>query len=560
MRNTPLTRLLGYLWLGLLGLALFLSAAGAHLRSMAWEEYPKCCDAFGYLRMAKEVRRAVSRGEYPDYRLDSPHIRLLIDLMQSHNEPLPAWDAFIAPHAHHYFPRAGRVGVQYPPGTGLVLALFPEGIAVHRLNRFVVALFLVVGLGILVLAARNQSWAAAGGVIFALQLGLEILGWVGDSSYSINVILAPLLLSFLLLYLALVLRLGAERASAAACVAFLSGACFGFAMLVRLPLLFLLPGALWLLYETTHWINRSIIAFLLGWMLCGVLPLLLHQQQVAGAWYLSTYDDKDGALPNLTVVPTNLLYYFVRGDGDRYNGALVISLIGFVGVATLTSKAGKQPSRLTWHRIVLSALLLWGISTLYFLTHRITVPYYQLPAILAAVFILAMGGLTFDGVASKPADDERIERGSVWHRLALIAAFIPGLAAMERAWETRPQMHLPAEASAHQPQIPAELLGENVWIFGHDLTGTLWYYAEQTAHSPTRTNTKTRALVYRFICDRGDLQYVIRDNDEMDSILNEIQQMGGTLEPRGEVEGRPYYRVSWPQGGPEIEPRLKTLP
>ena len=62
------------------------------------------------------------------------------------NLPSTRWDEAMAPHAHHYAPQSGYVIVQYPPGTGLVLSMFPQGEAVYRLNRLVVCVFTVIGL------------------------------------------------------------------------------------------------------------------------------------------------------------------------------------------------------------------------------------------------------------------------------------------------------------------------------------------------------------------------------------------------------------------------------
>jgi hypothetical protein len=124
---------------------------------MQVEEHPLGCDPFGYLRMAREIRQAASKLEILQFSLESPQTRVLIDLMRSRNMPLPLWDEIVAPHAHHYFPQADHVGVQYPPGTGIALALFPEGEAVHRLNAAVMWLFLATGLLLLMFAAARQA-------------------------------------------------------------------------------------------------------------------------------------------------------------------------------------------------------------------------------------------------------------------------------------------------------------------------------------------------------------------------------------------------------------------
>src|SRR5215813_13376240 len=127
-----------YVWLALnLGFVL-LSAQSAYRKSLSTEEFAYACDAFGYLRMADEIRASFHAHKLPEFRLESNQTRLLIDFMKSKNVPVPKWEELVAPHAHHYFPVSDHVGVQYPPGTGLTLAAFPEGTAVYRLNQLTI--------------------------------------------------------------------------------------------------------------------------------------------------------------------------------------------------------------------------------------------------------------------------------------------------------------------------------------------------------------------------------------------------------------------------------------
>ena len=220
-----------------------------------------------------------------------PETRLLIDLMQSRQAPLLLWEEMIAPHAHHYFPQAGSVGVQYPPGTGLMLALFPEGQAVDGLNQATIALFLVTGCLVLVFAGTRRAWVSAGFVTMALYLGLVILRKIGTDSYSINAVLAPLLLGFLCIFAALGLRSGPGRGRAAWATALVGGCLIGFTILIRLPMICLIPGLLTLLWPQS-WrpsMRDLLLPFSLGVMVTGVVPLLAYQHYMAGAWYLPTY-------------------------------------------------------------------------------------------------------------------------------------------------------------------------------------------------------------------------------------------------------------------------------
>src|ERR1051326_8355023 len=81
--------------------------------------------------MAKQIRSAFADRTWPQFKLESPQTRTLINFLQSQQIPASRWEEVVAPHAHHYFPKANSIGVQYPPGTGLALALFPQGEAVY---------------------------------------------------------------------------------------------------------------------------------------------------------------------------------------------------------------------------------------------------------------------------------------------------------------------------------------------------------------------------------------------------------------------------------------------
>src|SRR6185295_10246666 len=135
------------------------------------EEYAAFCDPFGYLQIAQDTRQAVAKRRLPTYSIENEHSRLLINLMKSRNVPTRYWDDLVAPLCYHYSPRADHLGVQYPPGAGWMLAMFPEGRALHQMNRLVIASFVMTGLAMLVLGAITRSWLFAGPTVLALVVG-----------------------------------------------------------------------------------------------------------------------------------------------------------------------------------------------------------------------------------------------------------------------------------------------------------------------------------------------------------------------------------------------------
>lgn len=549
--------ILTYVWLAILAVTLLVSVKTAYQEAPRTEEYAYACDPFGYLRMAKEIRRARADRKYPEFRLESGQTRLLIDFMRSRYVPLERWDELVAPHAHHYMPESNYVGVQYPPGTGLALAMFPEGKAVYGLNRLVVIVFSSAGLIAFLIAVRTRAWASIGLVVLALCLGLTILVRVSTLSFSINAMLVPVLLACVLAVVSL--RFGSDdRVRVALLTAFTAGIMLGFASLVRLPAVLLAPGFL-ILFWPRGWrpkINSLPVAFSLGVVLTGIIPVLVNQQKTAGAWYLSTYSRVDASAPTLERIKENFSFYLGSGDGVIDNWALVYALVGFAGFVLalhLTRGLGaSNRSGLSWRRLGLATLVMWIIPTVYFLTHGITGPHYAIPANFGAVALIGFGSLAIEATSS--ASTKRFEKRNVVWWVALALVLLPGVATFNRVWKTRSLSELPVQPIAHASIVlPSELADEHAWVWADLLTGSLWYYANKPAFKIQFSDRDTRAMLFKFVSDRGEPQYVIQDSGTIKQFMDEIVQLGGTLEERGKVDGQPYFLIHWPADGPKTD-------
>ena len=546
--------ILCYVWAALLACSLYVSVRSSYRQALSTEEFAYACDPFGYLRMAKQIRYATSRGAWPEFKLESPQTRLLINFLQQQNLPAPRWEDVVAPHAHHYFPKSGYVGVQYPPGTGLVLALFPQGEAVYDLNRLVVLVFVVVGIGALVFAAWKQAWASIGLVVLALSLGLMVLGRVGFLSFSINAVLVPILLTCLLSLFALWSKTVNRDRLALPC-ALLAGLLLGFATLIRLPSLLLLPGFLVLLWPGFRQVRvKSLpVAFVLGVVVTGIIPVLIHQHDVAGAWYLSTYVSVDAAAPNFERLRSNFAYFLKDGPAAVDNWSLIYALAGFVGFVILHLKAGSEQSNrlgLSWKRLALAAFLIWFISIAYFLTHEVTAPHYMIPAVFATIALIGFGAL---GIEATSTVGEQFDPRRVLSWVALVLILWPGLATFNRVWSNRVMGPVPVTASTHAPiLLPSELADDKAWVWADLLTGSLWYYSNKPAFKIEKTDEEIRAMIFRWVFERGERQYLIQDSQQMEQYIKEIEQLGGKLELRGKVDGQPYFLVVWPSSGPSV--------
>jgi hypothetical protein len=475
-----------------------------------------------------------------------------VEFMQSRQQPLPLWDEMVAPLAFHYFPAADHVAVQYPPGAGLMLSLFPEGKALHGLNRLVVAIFLVAGLVMLVVAAIKRLPLAAGFFVLALTLGLEIVAQLDNASFSMNSLLSPLLLSGLCLSGAWALRADNVKSFYLAWfLTVLAGLFFGFAILARIPVVLLLPGVLLLLWPVSlRAVHKSPwVPFILGVLAGGILPLMVHQSRVAGAWYLSTYASQDSTPPALRHVWTNISYYFGPGRSSAVNWALPVIFVGCVGLILWSNRreTAVEPAaflrRVSWSRVIASALTILAVSNVYFLTHEIRIHYYPWPALFGAVLLLALAAFALEkGPAATRLADGWLRRSLLV--IGIILSLAPGLIVMRRVWS-----HYEPPSTETPPKrfsLPAELTDESAWVWACGLSGTFWYYARKPTHKLTSTNADTRELVFKFVRGRGEPQYIVNDYPSMQAVLDEIIQMGGTLEHRGEVDSYPYYLIHWP--------------
>lgn len=559
-------RLVGCLWICLLAFVLFLSARNTYRLALQTEEYAHSCDPFGYLEMAKEIRESAPR--LPAFKIESEQTRLLIDFMQSKQLPQQAWNNLVGPHAYHYFPKAGHVGVQYPPGTPMALALFPEGEAVYRLNLAVIAILVVAGIVSLLWAAIRGAWVAAGLVILAIHVAFEMLTRLGSLSFSINVVMVPLLFATVLSLAALWLNNNGKTRLAWGS-AFGVGLCLGYAVLVRAPALFFAPAFLVLLWTNKDWrtaLTGLPAAMCLALVLGGFIPLFIHQELTAGAWYVSTYSPSvQPNLPTLEIVRHNFKYYFGSGYQTEDNWSLVYLLLGFIGWL-LYNYASRRPAfsnrlGIGWRRLALAVGLVWALPTAFFLSQQLIGLHYMMAQNFAALTLAAAGVLAIETTNQKQKVGERTSKRTALAYLAIILAASPGVVCLSRAGNASLAATTSSTGPVKHAQVflPPDLADERAWVWADLLTGTLWYYTNKPAFRVRFSNPETRALVYRFVYDRGEPQYIVRDSDFVDEAMSEITKLGGTCELRGKVDGQPYFLIRWPEGGPRLSDRLQAV-
>jgi len=406
----------------------------------------------------------------------------------------------------------------------------------------------------LAIAAWKRAWATIGLVVLALSVGLIVMARLGALSFSMNAVLVPIVLTCPLSLLALRFKT-AQRDRLALLFALLAGMSLGVATMIRLPSFLLSAGFLVLLWPglRNFRIKSLPVVFALGVTIAGVLPVVINQHFVAGAWYLTTYSRADAEPPSLKNVGQSASYFLGNGDGAADNWALVAGLAGLIGFLMLYLRRDSETCNrlgLSWKRLVLSVALLWIPSLCYFLLHRINSPHYMVSAVLATATLLGFGAFAMEVTSTAPLRFEP-RRIVSWVALALI--LWPGAATLKHVWTERDLARAPQRANTHTPiLLPAELVDDKAWVWADLLTGSLWYYANKPAFKIQFTDEQTRAMMFKFVADRGERQYLIQDSEQMKVYIAEIEKLGGKLELRGKVDGQLYYLVTWPNGVPSI--------
>jgi hypothetical protein len=318
----------------------------------------------------------------------------------------------------------------------------------------------------------------------------------------------------------------------------------GFAVLIRLPILLVAPGLLILLLPRSRQdirLRRIVLAdaiwFLVTLVVFGVLPVLWHQQRVAGAWYLSTYSAGDSASPSFLHVPKNVWFYLslpgLGGLGSWLVFAFALGLL--LAVRTFHSTAEG--------RLIASALTTWGVPAVYLLTHSVTTHYYAIPSMFATLWLLALGLLRLEATACA----KRIAPGRTLRRVLAFGAIAILIGQAAQLHWTAPT-DAPSETTP--PSMPAEFRHGKPWIWADSTSGTILYYADLPTFKISFGDRDTRQRVHAIAFATGERQFLVIDCPSMETEAAEIQRMGATLELRGEIATFPYYLIHWPANGP----------
>jgi hypothetical protein len=360
----------------------------SNLWSMSrWNEARGVFDDVCYLRQAHLFQRFGLSGFDTDISRDDDHY-LTSKLKEI---GFPTWnDAMTAP-CHNAMPALKKFVIQYPPGTGLVMALFPQGHQVVPL--YMLSTTAVFGFALLaILSARSAPATLLAGVLGCLAVYLMINP--SKASYS----MAPTMVICALAGFVTPYWLKQKQHDYHVGLTLLLGFLLGLSVDFRLPNLFLSAGYfLFLLVALVS--SRRISIFLQGVLfsiafLVGMAPTLVSNTINAGHPVATTYGGHDVAPPEFSFA---IIWQYVADT------QFVLLALAIAGTAYLLH-VGAEGIR----RVALVTAMNLAANLVFFLSHPVFTPYYTIPIAMLSLWSLLFAWLTQDSELSDRRFAERV--------------------------------------------------------------------------------------------------------------------------------------------------------
>src|SRR5882672_2249836 len=350
-----------------------------------WNEIRGVYDDICYLRQAHLFQKFGPGGLDTDVSRDDDHY------LSSRLKEIdfPSWNDPTAAPCHTLMPATNRVVIQYPPGTGFVLALFPSGFQVIPL--YVLASVVAFGFALVAIAYTSTIFslmlvAAFGDSVIYLMINPT------KASYS----MAPTMIVCAAAgYLtARLFSSGAQRERLV--LTALIGLLIGLSVSFRLPNLFLSAGY-FIFFLGSFLMVRTKETFLEGLsfavaFLVGLAPTLAANAINAGSPFATTYGGVDAVPPELNA--TVLWSYLADVQ-------FILLAIAAAWMALIWRFNDRKSAR---H----AALVVAGnlvVNVIFFMTHPVFTPYYTIPIAMLSLWTLLFATLRprRQSVADNPA-------------------------------------------------------------------------------------------------------------------------------------------------------------
>jgi hypothetical protein len=350
------------------GLLCFLLLASNVWSMSHWSEARGVYDDICYLRQAHLFQKFGLGGLDTDVARDDDHY-LSLKLKEI---GFPTWSDPTTAPCHTPMPATKKLVLQYPPGTGFVLALFPPGFQVIPL--YVLASVVVFGFALLgIFHARGKP-----SILLATTFGcLAIYLMINPTKASYSV--APTMMVCALAGYFTARLFLAEQAKHRLLLTVLVGLLIGVAVNFRLPNLFLSSGYLvffFVAFLKSRKIETALQGVLFGAaFLAGMTPTLLANAINAGSPLATTYGGVDVTPPDFSL---SVIWSYVA---DMQFVLLVLASGWTVSMWRRYHGDGiRQVALVTAGNLV--------VNLAFFLSHPVFTPYYTIPIAMLSLWSL----------------------------------------------------------------------------------------------------------------------------------------------------------------------------
>jgi hypothetical protein len=355
------------------GLLCFLILASNVWSMSHWSEARGVYDDVCYLRQAHLFQKYGLDGLDTNIARDDDHY-LSSKLKEI---GFAAWNDPTKAPCHTPMPATKKLVLQYPPGTGFVLALFPEGF--QAIPLYVSATVIVFGFALLgIFYARSNS-----AILLTTGFGcLAIYLMINPTKASYSV--APTMVMCALAgFVTARLFFAAQRRDRLVLAA-LAGFLLGVAVNFRLPNLFLSSGY-FVFFLVSLLSSRKIETALQGALfgaafVAGMEPTLLANAINAGSPFSTTYGSADVTPPDFSL---RVIWSYLA---DMQFVLLVLA--GGWTVWILRLHRGNAIKRVA---LVTAGNLLLNLA--FFLSHPVFTPYYTIPIAMLSLWSLLFASL-----------------------------------------------------------------------------------------------------------------------------------------------------------------------
>ncbi len=461
--------------------------------------YAVGCDSYGYLKQA-ELFKKNGPIEGLKTATQAEEAGFLLNIASKINTNPLNWSEIIAPHCTHYDRTTQQIILQYPPGTGYLLSLLPEGKELQALS-----LLLVFSILIFYVFANliTQNFKFFFILSFSVYIALNTVLKFQIPSYSIPVTIVLLIWIALLLFI-----IQFERNFKNILLSAVLGILTGLLLDVRIASVLIAPAFIgYLLIKAYAAIQAK--KFSLSVPITGILffslaitPLLIANFVNAGGAFNSTYNvyDKEVRTNSIELFVENFKYYLTDNSASVL-AVLALCVMGFQLSGGLSKKnlAGLK---------TLIVIVVFLADFVFFCLKPIVIDYYFLPT---ALFCLCLSLLE---LAKSSGTTQRAINPRIQLALCSIAAVMCLAAAIHKI------QTITVEDTTLN--VPAEILDKNSIVYADYSGGALEYYKGKYN---SKLNFGTFCIQEQLInrVDRaGRAQYFVNDSPKMNELIQAL--------------------------------------